>query len=395
MRAAFTKKRSGGWPKAVKNKGKELKARAEEEEEKAKEKGIELPKYVPPTADQLDTAVTLDREGERLALVEWLHAGADKQAYDDDKFKISADLASPTDHRQVCRWRGKEADKYAKIRSIITDRCVRCHGDGAGFGAAQYPLTNWEEVSLYIQKEKGTGMSLPKLAQTSHVHLLGFAMLWGMTGFIFALSSFPTWLRVIVAPAALIGQMVDISFWWLARVDTHGPTFAQAITITGGVVGLAPAVQIFGSLFNLFGKKGKAVLALILLVSAGLGGVVFVKVVEPYQGGEGGDEGERGITRRVTENQHGCVPCFRGSFPDLILSRWHRESMRADGVPPHAFAVPKQRILGLEMTRESMAHNRFCFSIAAILEGCAAASYQRHTTQSPKGSCRASLRDCG
>ena len=111
-------------------------------------------------------------------------------------------------------------------------------------------------------------------------------MLWGMTGLIFALTSFPGWLRAIVAPAALIAQMVDISFWWLARIDTHGPTFAQAITISGGVVGLALAIQILGSLFDLFGAKGKVVLAVILLVAAGLGGVVFVKVVDPYMKAE-------------------------------------------------------------------------------------------------------------
>jgi hypothetical protein len=284
MRAAFTKKRSGGWPKAVKNKGKELEAKAKEEEEKAKEKGVEPPKYVPPTADELDAAVAADREGERLALIEWLHAGADKKAFEEDKFKLSADLAAKPITATFVE--GEGSGKSAKIRSIIQDRCVRCHADGAGFGASQYPLTEWEEISLYIQQEKGTGMSLPKLAQTSHVHLLGFAMLWGMTGFIFALTSFPIWLRVIVAPAALIGQMVDISFWWLARVDTHGPDFARAIKISGGVVGLALAIQILGSLFDLFDKKGKAVMAVILLVCAGLGGVIFVKVVDPYMKAE-------------------------------------------------------------------------------------------------------------
>jgi hypothetical protein len=284
MRAAFTKKRSGGWPKAVKNKGKELEARAKEEEEKAKEKGVEPPKYTPQTAEELDAAVAADRDGERLALIEWLHAGADKKAYEDDKFKLSTELAAKPITASFVEGEGDA--KYAKIRSIITDRCARCHSDGAGFGAAQYPLTDWDEISLYIQQEKGTGMSLPKLAQTSHVHLLGFAMLWGLTGFVFALSSFPTWLRLIVAPAALIAQMLDISFWWLARIDTLGPTFAKAITISGGVVGLALAIQILGSLFDLFDKKGKAVLAVILLIGAGLGGVVFVKVVDPYMKAE-------------------------------------------------------------------------------------------------------------
>lgn len=273
MRAAFTKKRSGGWSKAVKEKGKELAA-------KAQEQGIEKkPSDFDPA--ELDAAVARDREGERLALLEWAHTGADRKAYDDDDFVVSAELTrQPITGGFVVDENANP--KHVRIRSIIEDRCVRCHGGGAGFGAAQYPLTNWEEVEIYVQKEKGTGMSLPKLAQTSHVHLLGFAMLWGLTGLIFALTSFPTWLRLVVAPAALIAQMVDISFWWLARIDTHGPTFAAAITISGGVVGAALAVQILGSLFDLFNTKGKIVLAGVLAVCVALGGVVFVKVVDPY-----------------------------------------------------------------------------------------------------------------
>jgi hypothetical protein len=264
MRAAF-RKRSGGWAKAVKDKAKEMKL--ERTDPKAEE------------------AVALDRDGERLALIEWIASAEDrKKEYDNDAHPFSDKLVShPISSEFLLEKDEKEGKKtYAKVRTIIEVRCVRCHSESASGSASQYPLDNWEHVELYLEKEKGTGMSLPKLAQTSHVHLLGFSMLWGLTGLIFAFTSYPGWIRLLIAPLALIAQMVDISFWWLARVETHGPMFAQAIMVSGGVVGLALAVQILGGLFNLFGAKGKVIVAIILLVAAGIGAKVYHDVIDPY-----------------------------------------------------------------------------------------------------------------
>ena len=74
------------------------------------------------------------------------------------------------------------------------------------------------------------GMSLSKLAQTTHVHMLGFSMLYGLTGLLFAFTSYPVFVRVLIAPLPLLAQIIDISFWWLARLDEpYGPGFAAAI----------------------------------------------------------------------------------------------------------------------------------------------------------------------
>jgi hypothetical protein len=84
------------------------------------------------------------------------------------------------------------------------------------------------------------------------------------------MTNWPAIVRFVVAPTALLAQMVDISFWWLARVDDPwGPWFAQGVVVTGGIVGICLGLQIVLTLFSLFGRIGKGVL-FVLIVLAGL-----------------------------------------------------------------------------------------------------------------------------
>jgi hypothetical protein len=121
-----------------------------------------------------------------------------------------------------------------------------------------------------------------KLAQTTHAHLLSFAVLFALTGLVIAFSSYPGWLRGVLAPAVLVAQVVDVGCWWLARLD--GPTgelFAQTIMVTGGVVGTGLFLQIVLGLFDLFGGTGKVVL-LLLFIGAGVGAAALKQqVIDP------------------------------------------------------------------------------------------------------------------
>ena len=95
-------------------------------------------------------------------------------------------------------------------------------------------------------------MSLEHLTQTTHLHLLSFCVLWMLTGLIFAFSSYPTWVRCILAPVVLLAQVADVCCWWLARLNGVGPYFALAIIGTGTVVGFGLFLQIMLSLFNMY-----------------------------------------------------------------------------------------------------------------------------------------------
>src|SRR5262249_7016367 len=130
----------------------------------------------------------------------------------------------------------------------------------------------------YVHPERG-GMSLTKLAQTTHVHLLGFPMLYGLTGVIFAFTSYPLFLRCLIAPLALAAQVGEISCWWLSRSN---PVFAFGIMGLGGVVALTVGAQIILSLFDMYGRGGRLILGVLMLATLGLGGFLHMNVIKPH-----------------------------------------------------------------------------------------------------------------
>jgi hypothetical protein len=259
--AFLDRKKSSGWEKAV--------------------KALAADKMLP--KEEAEEQVRQQRDGERLAVLDWLARGASQKAFEDNSHPVSADLAARLrlggdDPLLTEKFLEKNADgqPVVKIQSIFETRCVRCHG-GTG-SASEYPLETYEDIAIYLTPEKSGGMSLTKLTQSTHVHLLGFAVLWCLTGLLFACTSYPAVVRAVFGPWTLVAQVADIACWWLAW---KYPVCAQAIIITGGLVGLGLAVQVAGTLFDLFRKGGKVVLVLVL-AAVGAGVFVFyLQVVEP------------------------------------------------------------------------------------------------------------------
>jgi hypothetical protein len=273
MRAAFTVRSGSGWRKDI--------------DKKAKMNGLEKASNAEARSRILAKAesdVRAERNTERLAIISWIRGGFSEKAYQENAYAVPADLAnSPIAEKFVEE--APDGGKRIKIASILETRCVRCHSDTVGGIAAQFPLDSYGNIKAYCDVETtGGGMSLKKLAQSTHVHLLGFSMLYGLTGLIFAFTSFPRAVRFVLAPFPLIAQVVDISCWWLARTD---PLFAKVIVFSGGAVGAGLLLQIVLGLFNMFGKVGRVVLIL-LLISAAFGGyMVKERWIDPYLRTEG------------------------------------------------------------------------------------------------------------
>lgn len=270
MRPAFTT-RSARWKRTV--------------EARAKEKTF-VTKDGAPDLLKAEADVRAERDGERLALIEWVRAGAPPKPFEDDAFPLPPSLAGhPVTDKYVELDVDSAKSGRVKIKSIVADRCARCHGEGQGGPAAQFPLETVVQVREYSEVETGAGaMSLRKLAQTTHVHLLGFSMLYGLTGLIFTLTNYPWWARAVLGPFTLVAQVVDISCWWLGRLDPH---LAKVVVLTGSAVAAGLFLQIVLSLFNMFGRRGKVVLALFMLAVA-VGAVALnQQVIGPYLQREG------------------------------------------------------------------------------------------------------------
>lgn len=227
--------------------------------------------------------VDLERNGERLAMIAWIRNGAKEIEYKDDNFPLPLELMkAPITSTMLVEQNGEIADpRCIKIQTVFQQRCANCHQDG---GEAQnYPLTNFAEIKKYVSVKTSEGMSMEKLAQTTHVHLLGFSMLYGLTGLILALSSYPLLVRMVLCPLPLLAQIVDISFWWLARLpDPHGPMFARWIAVSGAVVAIGLLLHIVLCLFNLFRAKGWLVLILLFAAAGYAGYETKMRVIDPF-----------------------------------------------------------------------------------------------------------------
>ncbi|MBY0459053.1 MAG: hypothetical protein K2V38_17090 [Gemmataceae bacterium] len=226
--------------------------------------------------------VLAERKGEQAVFALWIRTPEKdrKAAYDADRF------APPADKTPVAFTAGLKDGSAVKIKTLIAVRCVTCHakdgekpdpdlstyeGLAAFMPAAVAPpkaVNGWVKVEEPI--------SISKLTQSTHAHLLSFAVLFSLTGLIFAFSSLPAWIRTIGGPSVVVAVFADVALWWLARLcDDMGPYFAMGVIVTGGVAGLGLMLQITGSLFSMYGWGGRFVLA--LLVALGLaGGAYFV-----------------------------------------------------------------------------------------------------------------------
>ncbi len=291
MKSAFTSKRAGGIKRAIKEKRIYLTELAEEQ---LKDNPKELAKEKLRIANdpEVENLVYQDIDGERIALLAWIKNGYKKEYYDNSQlqgYPLEGKLASLKISSSMVHITEDGSKRFANIEGIIESRCMRCHDSNAGGSAANFPLNTYEEFVDYCVPEKSSAKSLEKLALSSHVHLLGFAMLYGITGFCLAMTGFPNFLKVIIAPSALIIQVLEISCWWFARMDAPmGPIFASAIPVLGGLVALGLLSQILLSLWDMFEIGGRKFIILLLVVGAISAGIIGIKVVLPYLKEEAG-----------------------------------------------------------------------------------------------------------
>lgn len=253
------------------------------ESDKAYKKVATLPKDDPKRA-KLDA----ERTGERDTLIAFITSPADqrKGIYDADAMEMPESLKGKPISEEFVE-NGK-----VKVKFLLEERCGRCHKEGE-----QSPnLNDWKKLEEYITAppqekfESGgkTWVSSPKtmtldgLTQSTHAHLLSFAVLFALTGLTYSFTSHPGLVRGVLAPVVLVAQVADVSCWWLARLDLpYGPMFAVAIMGTGGVVGLGLSLQIVLSLFDMYGVKGKVVLLLLFLAAGGGFYVLYTTAIKP------------------------------------------------------------------------------------------------------------------
>jgi hypothetical protein len=187
-----------------------------------------------------------EREGERLALLAWVKAGADRAAYDRDDFPLGTELTGqPITPRMLA------GPMRVKVRTLIQERCADCHSaTGRDDHARLRPLDTYELLQPHVAAPVATRMPIEKLAQTTHVHLLGLALLYAATGILFCCTGASRGTRLLVAPMPLVAQGVDIACWWLSRWD---PAFNWGVIVGGTLAGIGLLIHVFAGLWELAG----------------------------------------------------------------------------------------------------------------------------------------------
>ena len=153
----------------------------------------------------------------------------------------------PAERDEIVAWvRGGAArEGFAKVQPILDRSCAACHSAKSGLPIPA--LASFEEVKKLAQVD--TGPTLAELARVSHVHLFGISFIFLLTGAIFALSeTAPGWRGFILALPYLT-IWADIGAWWVTKYE---PAFAWVVVVSGALMGLALAAQIFIPLWEMW-----------------------------------------------------------------------------------------------------------------------------------------------
>jgi hypothetical protein len=120
-------------------------------------------------------ALEAEREAERLAVLDWVRAGAPREAYEEDEYFMSS---GNTEGNIAAEF--KSTGQGVRIHSIIDARCASCHRpESRNDRACWFPLDSYDGIERYCRPELVAGPS-PFWSITSLVGLLPLSMLGGL-----------------------------------------------------------------------------------------------------------------------------------------------------------------------------------------------------------------------
>jgi len=160
-------------------------------------------------------------------------------------------IQQPEDRHEIVAWLKDGAPQQAytdRIRPVLEKTCLKCHSPASGLKLPD--LSTYAGIRTVANVD--TGESLHTLMKLSHIHLFGIGLVAFGIGLIFRHAVVPSWLKgtLMVLPFAAI--FADILAWFLTKWD---PVYAYTVVTAGAVLGLAWAVQILVSLYQLWLMK--------------------------------------------------------------------------------------------------------------------------------------------
>jgi hypothetical protein len=199
--------------------------------------------------EPLSSSELAQREGERLALLDWIRNGANRTAYERDDYVIAntAGISAITPELLVRDVSSKEISgrPHVRIRSLINERCVTCHNTEDGDDTARLiPFDRYEPIARYLVLDDQGNRARPWLV-VSLVSLFPFA---AFVCSAFACTSRPLAIRQrIIAMTIAVLAILFVS--WLAGSLLAPVLFAAAV-----IALICIELQLLASVAELLGK---------------------------------------------------------------------------------------------------------------------------------------------
>ncbi len=158
-------------------------------------------------------------------------------------------MAPEEERFEIIQWVRNGADEAQfeqRVKPIISNRCVTCHGPNSSLPVPDF--TKFANVKEHATANEGTTYS--SLTRVSHIHLFGIAFIFMFVGLIFGYASgVPKWLKRLAMVMPFIFILLDISSWWLTKLN---PAFAWLVIIGGAGLALAFAFMWLVSLYEMW-----------------------------------------------------------------------------------------------------------------------------------------------
>jgi hypothetical protein len=198
-------------------------------------------------------ALEAQREGERLALLDWVRSGLSHEAYEADDFRLGhTSQARPITAKYLITHQespDQGAQKNVRIRSILADRCVTCHGEnGRNEHARWIPLDAFEHIERQCRPEAVATLR-PTWLIAALVALLPLALL---SGPLFYCTNTPLWTRRFITVLPFAALIVTVGCWLLGRPGTY---FIHLMLGAAALAAIGVMIQIIASFADLFAEK--------------------------------------------------------------------------------------------------------------------------------------------
>ena len=195
-------------------------------------------------------AILANREGERLAILDWLRSGAPREAYESDRYlSAAADVQQITGDYILNAASDKAAPPLStvvRLRTLLRDRCVTCHGENGRHDIARFiELDTYDRLLPHLQAEPedttGRGWLLTSLLALFPLTAICTTLVWR--------TKQPRAARAVLIGFTLASLGVVIGCWLVGYCGGH---FVVVLLAAASVAALGVIVQVIAVVGDLF-----------------------------------------------------------------------------------------------------------------------------------------------